>query len=334
VSVLAVGALATLTLLELVHVWHVFAVAFLLGATQAFNNPARQSIFPQLIDRKDMMLAVSLNSMVWQGTRIIAPSTGGVIVALFGTAAAFYLCCAGFLALAFAVAGLKIDYQPRARRESMLRDLGEGVSFIRANFIFAFLIGMSFFSSFFGMSAQQLMPVFARDILEIGPSGLGMLMSISGIGSLVGVFLTGYLSQSTRKGLLLIGGSTAYGSFMVLFGLSAFLPLSMVALFLMGMFAQMYMISVQTTLQMRVPDDLRGRVMGVHGMTYNIGPLGALQAGLIADSFGAPVAVAVSGCAIIAFALGVASTRGEVRNLQAEPPGHAAPGAPAGQAAG
>jgi MFS family permease len=312
----AVFVLATLTALDLVHVWHVLVVAFILGSTQAFNNPARQAIFPQLIDKKDLMNAVSLNSMVWQSTRVIAPAIAGVIVAVAGTAVAFYVCSVCFLALAFAVLGLKI--QPGERRQqrgSVLSDLGDGVGFIRDNFLFAFLIGMSFFSSFFGGAGIQLMPVFVRDILHGGPSALGLLMSVMGVGTMIGVITGGYLGDYERKGLLIIGGATAYGTFLILFANSTYLPLSLALLFVMGISLQLYTITLQTTLQMRVPDELRGRVMGVYGMTHNIGPLGAMQAGLLASAFGAPTAVTISGLAIIVFALGVASSRSEVRRL-------------------
>jgi MFS family permease len=312
----AVFVLATLTAFSLVHVWHVLVVAFILGSTQAFNNPARQAIFPQLIDKKDLMNAVSLNSMVWQSTRVIAPAIAGVIVALAGTAVAFYVCSVCFLALAIAVLGLKINPQEaRQRRGSVLGDLGDGLGFIRDNFLFAFLIGMSFFSSFFGGAGIQLMPVFVRDILHAGPSALGLLMSVMGVGTMIGVITGGYLGDYERKGLLIIGGATAYGTFLILFANSTYLPLSLALLFVMGISLQLYTITLQTTLQMRVPDELRGRVMGVYGMTHNIGPLGAMQAGLLASAFGAPVAVTVSGLAIIVFALGVASSRSEVRRL-------------------
>jgi MFS family permease len=313
----SVFSLATLDATHMVQVWHIWVVAFISGTMQAFNNPARQSIFPQLIDRKDLMQAVSVNSMVWQGTRIIAPAAGGIVIAFAGTAAGFYLGGIGCLALALAVSGLKTENHPRERKESVVRDLTEGVSFIRANFLFAFLMGMSFFSSFFGNSAQQLMPVFARDILHTGPSGLGFLLSVMGVGSLLGILTAGFLAEYDRKGLMIIGGSAAYGCFLILFGSSSILPLSLVALFLMGASLQLYTITLQSTLQMRVPDELRGRVMGVYGMTYNVGPLGALQSGSIASVFGAPVAVMVSGVAIMAFSLGVASSRSEVRALQA-----------------
>jgi MFS family permease len=102
-----------------------------------------------------------------------------------------------------------------------------------------------------------------------------------------------------------------------LFALSTWVPLSFLSLFLMGASGSIYMITVQTALQLRVPDELRGRVMGIYGMTYNVGPLGAVQAGFIADRFDAPTALALGGIAIILFAGGIASSRSEVRRLQA-----------------
>ena len=313
-----VCTIATLTALDLIQPWHVIVNAFMWGAMQAFNNPARQSIFPQLIDKKDLMNAVSLNSMVWQATRVVSPATAGLLVATAGTAATFYVASLGFFVMFLSMLTLKIERQVETRRrKSVAADLLEGVGFIRENFVFAFLIGMTFFNSLFGSAAFQLMPLFARDILDVGPSGLGLIFSIGAIGSLVGVALVGYLGDYEHKGQLIVGGATAYGLMLILFASSSSYPLSMLAFFCMGASNQIYMVSIQTTLQMRVPDELRGRVMGVYGMTYNIGPLGGMQAGAVASLAGAPVAVAIGGAAIIAFALGVAASRPQVRRLEA-----------------
>ena len=320
VTSLTVFALATLTMLDLVEVWQVLAVAFASGCMQAFNNPARQSIFPSLVERKDLMNAVALNSMVWQGTRIVAPATGGAVIAIFGVATGLYICAIGFLVLGLAVIGLNAP-QKRERREgeSVLGDLGVGIAFIRSNFIFTFLIGMSFFSSFFGFSVNQMMPVFAKDILDVGSWGQGVMLSTTGVGAMLGILAIGYLGDTDRKGMLIIGGATAFGVFIILFAVSTYFPFSLVALFFMGAFGSIYMITLQTSLQMRVPDELRGRVMGIYGVTHNLGPLGAMQAGLLASAFSAPIALVIGGSAIILFALGVAYSRSEVRGLQGSP---------------
>jgi MFS family permease len=219
--------------------------------------------------------------------------------------------------MAIVVLTLKTTRMAPAATKSMLHDLTEGLRFIRGNFIFQFLIGMTFFNSLFGSAAFQLMPVFARDVLDVGASGLGFLLSASAVGSIAGVLIIGSLSQFERKGLLVVGGATAYGLSLLFFASSTVFVMSAVAIALVGLFHQLYMVAVQTTLHMRVPDELRGRVMGVYGMTYNLGPLGALQAGAVAAAFSAPIAVAVGGIAIISFGLGVALSTREVRQLQA-----------------
>jgi MFS family permease len=317
VTAVAVFLLGSLTALDIVQVWQVLVVAFISGSMQAFNNPARQSIFPQLLDRKDLPNAVALNSVVWQGTRIVAPATGGIVVAAFGEAITLMLCSAGFLVLGLIVVGLTVEQRAPQVRGSMFGELNEGIAFIRTHFLFAFLIGMSFFNSFFGFSAQQLMPVFAVDILDIGSAGLGVLLSLSGVGSILGIIALGYAGDVKHKGMLIVGGAIMYGVFIILFARSTWAPLSFMAVFLMGASSSVYMITVQTALQLRVPDELRGRVMGIYGMTYNVGPLGALQAGIIADSFDAPTALTLGGIAIILFAGGVAFSRREVRRLEA-----------------
>jgi MFS family permease len=319
VTAASVGLLAFLVAADVVEVWHVVAVAFVGGCTQAFNNPARQAIFPALVERKDLMNAVALNSMVWQSMRIVAPAAGGLALATVGVAATYTLVCAGFLLLGVAVIGLPAQPSQRSRRATPLADLKEGLRFISANFLFTFLIGMSFFNSFFGFSTQQLMPVFTEEVLHVSKFWLGILLSVSGIGAILGIGALGYAGDIERKGLLIIGGATAFGAFIILFALSTFYPLSLAMMFLMGAAGTVYMITVQTTLQMRVPDELRGRVMGIYGITHNVGPLGALQAGYIADTVSPPAALIVGGVAIIVFAVGIAYSNRSVRTLQSAP---------------
>ena len=315
ITTAAVAFLALMVATDQITVWYVVAVAFVTGSMQAFNNPARQSIFPGLVDRKDLMNAVALNSIVWQGARIVAPSIGGLVLALAGVAATFGLVCAGFLLLGLAVIGLDAPVRTRPRASSPMADLKEGVKFIAANFLFSFLIIMSFFNSFFGFSTQQMMPVFTEDILHVSEFWLGILLGATGVGSIIGIAALGYAGDIQRKGLVIIGGATAFGAFIILFALSTYYPLSLLLVGLMGAFGSIYMITVQTTLQLRVPDELRGRVMGIYGITHNVGPLGALQAGIIADAVSPPAALIVGGTAIIVFALGIAYSNRTVRSL-------------------
>ena len=320
-SALLAFLLATITALGMVRVEHVLIIAFFAGGVQAFDGPARQSLFPYLIDRRVMTNAVALNSSIWQGTRIAAPAAAGVIISLLSTEAAFYVTCFGFLALAAIIYRLKIPRIERGANTGAGRDILEGVKFIKGNYVVAFLIGQTFFNSFLGLSYIMLMPIFAVDVLNVGADGQGMLLAASGVGSLISTFWLSSLGRVRYQGLLLIGGATLDGLCVAAFALTSHFVgsylLALALVFIVGFFNSMYMISVQSTLQTLVPDRMRGRVLGFYGMTWSILPLGGMQAGAVASLIGAPFAVAIGGLAVASFALGPALINPRVRNLGA-----------------
>lgn len=294
--------LALLSYLELIQVWHVLVTAFLAGGLSAFNEPARQAILPRLLDRSAFMSAVALNSSIWQGSRIVAPAVAGLIIAQFGTPAALFVGCAGFYILALVMSVMRLPVTQRSQGGTLSHDLKEGVSYVWQHSTFATLISMTFLNSFFGMAYIQLMPVFAKDILEVGPSGLGFLLSAGGSGALAGTIIISALGDIRRKGLMITLSALLFGSFIIAFGLSNWYWLSLILLFFAGLVNAFYTISVMTTLQILVPDRLRGRVMGIYALTWSIGPLSAMQAGAIAIVIGAQGAVAIGGIVIVAYA--------------------------------
>lgn len=313
--------LATLTLLDLVEWWHVLAVAFISGSVEAFDTPARQALYPHLIDRKDMMSAVAMNSSIWQGTRIIAPAIAGFIIDLTHTYVSFFVSGVGFFVLAAVLLKLKVTHIPKGGTGTPVQDLVEGLNYIKGNSIFSFLIGMTFFNSFFGMAYVILMPVFAVDILDEGARGQGLLLGVSGAGALITTLWLGSRSNVQYKGLLIVGGAVVFGLLLAAFALTAELvgsfALAMTIIFFMGVANSTYMISIQTSLQMMVPDRLRGRVMGFWGMTWSIMPLGGVQAGAMAQLIQVPFAVMTGGLAVAAFAIGPAMLNSKIRNLGA-----------------
>ena len=315
--------LATLTITGQVQPWHIMVISFVAGAIEAFDTPARQALYPHLIDRKVMMSAVALNSIVWQSTRIVAPAVAGFIIDFVNTGVSFFVAGAGFLTMAVVLFFLRVPPIPMGSRGNPAQDILEGLKFIRQNSIFSILIGMTFFNTFFGMSYQVLMPVFARDILEQGARGQGLLLGAGGAGAMLITFWFGAQATVRRKGLMIIGGAVMFGALVISFGLTSqlfhSLALAMVIMFAMGICNSMYMISIQSSLQMMVPDRMRGRVMGFYGMTWSIMPLGGMQstaiAAAIGSPMGAPIAVALGGLAVVAFALGPALANRKLRGL-------------------
>ena len=335
----AIFVLATLTATGLIQVWHILAIAAVIGAIQAFDLPARQAMVPSLVERKDLMNGIALTSTVWQASRIVGPTVAGLLIGLAGIATCFYVTAFGYLVMIFALTKMQMEKtEMAASRQGMVRNLGEGLGFIRNSPVFYSLIGMTFFNSLFGMSYVTLMPVFAKDILQVGSQGLGLLMSASGVGALIGTFSVASLGDIRRKGYLLVGGATIFGTLLALFGLTQWLLVSqgglvdappspsvlglswwfLVSLGLLafsGITNAFYMTTTMTLLQALVPDALRGRVMGVYGLTWSLMPLGGMQAGAAANFIGAPAAVMLAGLLVAVFALLVGAKLPHIRNL-------------------
>lgn len=314
-----VFALATLTLVDAVQVWHIIAIAFLAGVLEAFHGPAHESLYPHLVDRSAIVSAVALDSSLWQGNRIIAPAIAGFIIATAGTAAAFYVAGLGFLLMAVVVATMKIPPIPRTKGTSPARDLVDGLRFLKRNSIFGFLIGMTFFNSFFGLGYVMLMPIFAVDVLGVDADAQGVLLSVGGVGALITTLWLSSRTSTRGRGALVIGGAVAFGLSLAAFALTSEIVgsygLALVLMFTMGVTNSAYMISVMSSLQIMVPDSMRGRVMGLFGMTWSFLPLGGMQAGALATFIGAPMAIAVGGFLVCGFALGPALVNRRVRRL-------------------
>ena len=312
--------LGAITLFGIVEVWHVLLFAFLIGCVNAFDMPTRQALFPHLINREDMMNAVALNSMVWQGTRVVGPGIGGVIIGTrFGEGAGFLVASIGFVAMAVVTYSLAVPRIQRASGNSIAHELVQGIKYVWTHQVFLFLIGMTFFNSIFGMSYNILLPVFARDVFDVGSSGLGLLGSATGCGAILGTIFTASLGNFRHKGTLVLGGAISFGLLLILFAVTssafAFFPLALILVFLAGISTSVYMVTIMTTLQMLVPDELRGRVMGLYYMTFSLMPIGALQSGAIAQYTSAPFAVALGGCAVVLFAVGMGISNRQLRTL-------------------
>lgn len=318
---LLILALALLAVFGVVEVWHILVIAFLTGAVEAFDNPARQALYPHLIDRSVMTSAVALNSSIWQGTRIVAPAIAGFLIDLINTGTALFVSAVGFFIMAVVMIFLRIPPIPQGAPANPARALWEGMTFIGRNGVFAFLIGMTFFNSFFGMAYVLLMPVFAVDVLEVGARGQGFLLGVGGVGSLLTTIWLGARGGFQRRGLAIVGGAIAFGLGVIAFGVTShFLGWYALALALMvvvGCSNSIYMISIQSSLQLLVPDSVRGRVMGFYSMTWSIMPLGGLQAGALANVswIGAPFAVAIGGAAVVLFSLATGTFNGRIRQL-------------------
>jgi MFS family permease len=313
---ISVAILATLIATGLVEVWHIWINAAFISATGAFDMPSRQAIFPHLINRKDMTNAVALNSLIWQSTRVVGPAFAGIIITFMEIAAAFYFATIGFITFTIFLSLIRMPEISQSKKDNMGKEMLRGLGFIRDNNIFAFLLGMTFVNSFFGMSYIFLMPVFAKDILEAGPSGLGVLLAAQGLGGLTGTLLVTSRGKIQLQGRVIIGAAITFGVFLIFFAFSSWYFISIGLLFIAGSLLSVYMVISQSAMQLLVPDTYRGRVMGIWGLTYTfVLPLGGMQASAVASIFSPSIAVAFGAIMVILFALVGATGNSQIRNL-------------------
>jgi len=322
ITVVLLTILAVLDATGLVQVWHVITIATLISVISGLDWPTRQTVFPQLIEREDMMSAVALNSIIWQSCRMIMPAFGGLLIALTDTWLIFLLSAGGFLVMFFVISGLKISTAPVHHLKNTLQQIGEGLSFIYNTRLFLVLISLTYASMFFGNAYMQLMPAFSS-LLGASETGYGILLSTTGVGSVLGTILVGSMQHSMHLGRIMLA-SAATAAFS-LFGFAAAtamsdaLPfaylLALVSVFFTSLFHSIYMIASMTVLQLNVPDALRGRVMGLHGITYSLMPLGGLFAGALATISSEPVAISIGAAVLLTIIILIATSQKSLRQL-------------------
>jgi MFS family permease len=300
---------------DVIEVWHVYVIAFFSGLATGVDWPTRNAMFPSLLeDKSQMMSAVALSSILWQGSRIIVPTTGGFIIAAFGASFTFFIAAAAFMVMFVTLMTLQVPVSPKIPGRNPLNEFSEGVAFIARTRIFTILIPLTFSNMFFGMIYIQLMPayvdIFGGDAREIGFAFTGI-----GIGAVAGTFVVGKFQQVSWLGWMILGGSFAYAGLIFLFSISPIYWLSIVIAIVAGFFNSMYLISSMTVLQLRVPDGLRGRVMGIYTITFSMIPLGGFLGGVIADFTSVRVAIGAGAVVLALIVVAVALTQSEIRSL-------------------
>ena len=320
ISALLIGVLAVLDATGSVAIWHVVAISAALGLVYGVDWPVRNAFFPQLIDEEHMISAVALNSVVWQGTRIVSPAIAGIAIAVFGTAFVFAAATIGFVVMLVVLLALHVERAVSRQRRAVARELFEGVVFIARERLFAALMLLTYTTTFFAMSYIFLMPLMA-DELGIGPTGYGFMLSAIGVGAVSGTVLSFRLQHIAGLGPMMLTASLGSSLFVFLFAWSPVYPISVALTFCAGITNSIFLITSMTVMQLRVPEELRGRVMGIHAITFSLISLGGLVGGAIANAFDVRVAIAVGACVLACVTLIVTATQPEVRHIRT----HAAP---------
>ncbi len=294
--------LAALTWAGVVRVEHVIALAAFNGLVTAFDMPGRQAFVVEMVGREDLPNAIALNSMIFNGARIVGPAVAGVLISVIGIAGCFLLNGLSYIAVIWSLVEMELAPREVARIGSaMFARLREGFDYIwhhRASFYLLLVIALA---AGFGMQYSVLIPVFARDVLHGQALAYGFLLAAQGVGALLGALVLASCKTAPALRQNLIVGLFGAAAGIFVFGLSPWMWLSLVAQMVIGAGLMNYMATSNTMLQLFVSDDLRGRVMSMYTLSFiGFAPIGSLEVGYVGERLSPQIAVALSALATLA----------------------------------
>jgi MFS family permease len=317
--------LAVLAFSGLTVVWPIYVLAAIGASVGAFDPPARHSLVPMLVPREHLPNAISLNTVMMQASSVAGPALGGVIIAFGNVGWAYGVNAVSFL---FVIASLIMmrDVPATDRTHAQARDtmsvaaLMDGIRFVFGRPVIRSTMLLDFFATFFS-SATALLPIFAQDILHVGPKGYGWLYAAPAIGAVVAsVAMVPITPKLERRGATLIWAVACYGLATVVFGFSRSFWLTLTCLALSGASDAVSMIIRNLVRQLETPDAMRGRMVGINMIFFMGGPqLGELEAGLVANWAGAPLSVITGGIGSLVATAVIAGSTPEVRHYRRSP---------------
>lgn len=300
-SVLAAGGLFVCALEGGRVVWPIYALTLLFGVTRAFANPAGQALVPNLLPREHFANAVAWNSSAWQTATIAGPAMGGLLYA-FGGTVVFGIAAGGFALTFVLLACIRHRAVKRLPERTSWATLIAGIQFIRAKPVILGAISLDLFAVLLG-GATALLPIYARDILLVGPWGLGLLRSMPAVGAACMALLMAYRPLQRRTGGRMFQAVAVFGVATIVFGVSTSLPLSLACLFVLGAADMVSVYVRQTLVQIETPDEMRGRVSAVNAVFIGASnELGEFESGTLAWLIGTVPAVVVGGAGTLLIA--------------------------------
>jgi len=305
-------AMALLTMLGLIKMWHVIVLSIVQGVINAFDMPARQAFVVELVEKRDDLAnAIALNSSMVNAARLLGPSIGGVVIAAVGEGWCFMIDAISYLAVIASLLAMKITarmWQP-TNDANILQQIREGWNYAARFAPIRNILILLALVSLVGMPYTVLMPIFANEVLRGGPNTLGLLMAASGVGALIGAMFL-----AARKSVLGLGKfiplmAAVFGAGLIAFSFTRLLWLSLILMIATGLGFMVQMAVSNTVLQTIVDEDKRGRVMSFYTMAFmGTAPFGSLLAGSVADHIGAPHTLMFGGLGCIAGAIWFAQT--------------------------
>jgi MFS family permease len=288
--------LGILTATGVIQLWMILILAFLNGTVLSFDQPARAALLPMLVPPEDLMNAISLQSMVFNGASTLGPALAGLGVGVVGYAGNFFLNGASFVGVIVALSVMRVPPAAgRAEQQPMIAAIRAALGTVRYDTVLPWVLSGYGALLFLGPSSALILPVYAVNVLHVGPVRLGLLFSSFGLGSILGALMLATIGYSVRKGNLYFCGILVWVSALTVFALSHLLWVSIIALVAFGVGQIFTGTTTITLLQTRVPEQMRGRVMSLNTLLImGVRPLGDFPAGALISAIGAPATVLLS----------------------------------------
>ena len=284
---------------DIIEPWQLIAISLANGVLLSFDIPCRQAIIPNLVPRQHLMNAVVLQSLLMSGSTVIGPFLFAPLVKVLGIEGVFFF--VGAMYVGTVVMFALVDPQPHIgdrKRTMPWSDLAEGFGYIRGSTTIISLVALGILAGIFGSSFSTLLPIFADTVLRGGVDTYGNLLLASGVGGLSGTLLLIWFGRLKDSALLQVATGLTFGLGLLLFSQITYLPVSLLAILIVGAASTAFGTVNNTLLQSIVDDEFRGRVMSIHQLGWGSSAIGGLLMGSLAQAFNAPFALSLSGAAV------------------------------------
>ena len=296
--------------------YHLMVASIFQGAIWAFLMPARQALIPQLVRKEQLSNAIALNAAGMSLMTLLSPAIAGGLYAWTGPDIVYFVIAAlSGLGLVFTTMVPRSGGAQTGPKGAMMGDIIEGLAYIRRSPIVRILLIIGLVTTLLAMPVRFLMPVLVVSIYNLGPDSLGLLLTVMGVGSLVGTLFIAWVGR-WRRGLMLLAGSFASGVALVMLAVLPFYAVAATIMVLLGLGDASRRALNQALAMEEVEDQYRGRVMSVFMMNFGLMPLGVLPIGLVADAYGGQAAVGTLGVLLLAVTAVLLATQGQLRRMQ------------------
>lgn len=298
--------LSYLTYSNRVQVWQILAMSVVLGVVNAFDGPARQAFVVEMVGREDLPNAIAINSLIFNGARVVGPALGGLLLAAVGAAMCFLLNGLSFLAVIVALAAMQLaPFVRNISVNSPWSDLKAGLVYVRKQPLIQMLLIQALIFCVFGTAYSAVLPAYVDVLLGVGAGMYGVLMAFIGMGAVTSGYILARYSERVPRGKILMIGAFAFPFILGLFAFTTNVYVALLLGYLLGVGFITQFVLLNTLLQTRVENEMRGRVLSLYTLIlFGFGPFGSLALGWLAEIWGLSITIAVSAaCTLVLTAL-------------------------------